>query len=145
MFIEILRVYARSPAKLAPISSRSSQSNFNFWTTHPGLSPYVESGQLDFAIFDAVNDTKLSLHFAKKTISADNPTKNPICVVANYLFDTLCHDVFQVKDGVLKEGLISVGEKLEDGALFFPWGIGTHYPNTSLSHTYLQAPPGLLR
>ena len=22
--------------------------------------------------------------------------KNPICVVANYLFDTLCHDIFQV-------------------------------------------------
>jgi hypothetical protein len=35
--------------------------------------------------------------------------KNPICVVANYLFDTLCHDIFQIEYGVLKEGLISVG------------------------------------
>lgn len=70
--------------------------------------------------------------------------KNPICIVANYLFDTLCHDIFQVHkpvaaghhargrgqrltsqthlntsmravvqvdQGLLKEGLISVGSK----------------------------------
>jgi hypothetical protein len=23
--------------------------------------------------------------------------KNPMCIVANYLFDTLCHDIFQVR------------------------------------------------
>lgn len=27
--------------------------------------------------------------------------KNPICIVANYLFDTLCHDIFQVRPSVL--------------------------------------------
>lgn len=78
------------------------------------LAPYVESGQLDFAIFDAVNDTKIDLHFAKKSISRENPTGNPICVVANYLFDTLCHDIFQVKEGDLKEGLISVGSSRKE-------------------------------
>ena len=36
---------------------------------------------------------------------------NPVAVVANYLFDTLYHDIFQVENGELKEGLISVGSK----------------------------------
>ena len=118
-----------------------TESNFNFWTTHPRLAEYVKSGQLgeqlrsrpyethththttsppflfpplsassaDFAIFDAVNDSSLTLHFSKAKLSADSKTKNPIVVVANYLFDTLCHDAFQVSDGELKEGLVSVG------------------------------------
>jgi len=88
-----------------------TQTNFDFWTTHPALAPYVASGQLDFAIFDAVNGTSLSLHNSKKTIDLTNKTANPICVVANYLFNTLCHDIFQVDRGELMEGLISVGSK----------------------------------
>ena len=32
---------------------------------------------------------------------------NPVCIMANYLFDTLYHDIFQVKNGVLTEGLVS--------------------------------------
>lgn len=40
--------------------------------------------------------------------------KNPICVVANYLFDTLYHDVFQVSREKLYEGFISVGSKRKE-------------------------------
>ena len=36
---------------------------------------------------------------------------NPVIVISNYIFDTLNSDTFQVKDGVLHEGLISVGSK----------------------------------
>jgi tetratricopeptide (TPR) repeat protein len=38
-------------------------------------------------------------------------TKNPVCIIANYLFDTLCHDIFQVDGGELREGLVSVGSR----------------------------------
>jgi len=100
-------------SKIVYVMTDFTESNFNFWTSHPMLAPYVESGQLDFAIFDAVNDTEIHLHNAKITLSASEPTANPICVVANYLFDTLCHDIFQVDNGELKEGLISVGSSRE--------------------------------
>ncbi|GMH64023.1 hypothetical protein TrLO_g8109 [Triparma laevis f. longispina] len=110
-----MRETVRFPVeKIVYVMTDFTESNFNFWMTHPMLAPYVESGQLDFAIFDAVNDTKIDLHFAKKSISRENPTGNPICVVANYLFDTLCHDIFQVKEGDLKEGLISVGSSRKE-------------------------------
>mmetsp|Transcript_32669 Transcript_32669/g.40148 ORF Transcript_32669/g.40148 Transcript_32669/m.40148 type:complete len:521 (-) Transcript_32669:393-1955(-) len=92
-----------------------TESNLNFWKDHPALEPFVTSGQLDFAIFDAVNDTELRLQNSGVVLGPPNgdrdgeTTKNPMCIVANYLFDTLCHDIFRVEGSVLKEGLISVG------------------------------------
>ena len=64
---------------------------------------------LDAGIFDAVNDHTITLRSGK--VLGPNSSKNPICIVANYLFDTLYHDIFQVEGGVLKEGLVSTGSK----------------------------------
>jgi tetratricopeptide (TPR) repeat protein len=64
---------------------------------------------LDAGIFDAVNDQTITLRSGK--VLGPNCSKNPICIVANYLFDTLYHDIFQVEGGVLKEGLVSTGSK----------------------------------
>ncbi|RHY54426.1 hypothetical protein DYB30_009667 [Aphanomyces astaci] len=85
-----------------------TDSNLKFWQTHPALRPFVERGVVDFAIFDATQDTSLYLINAKQTI-APQSLKNPICVVANYLFDTLHHELFRVDQTELKQGLISVG------------------------------------
>jgi hypothetical protein len=52
----------------------------------------------------------LRLHHSNVVIGRST-LKNPICVIANYLFDTLCHDIFQIEAGQLKEGLISVGSR----------------------------------
>ncbi len=48
------------------------------------------------AIFDAVNDTTIRLS-RSGVLLGPGTCVNPICVVANYLFDTLCHDIFQVR------------------------------------------------
>ncbi|KAG9410957.1 hypothetical protein AC1031_018983 [Aphanomyces cochlioides] len=85
-----------------------TDSNLKFWQNHPALAPYVERGSLDFAIFDATQDTSLYLIHSKQTIVAQS-LRNPICVIANYLFDTLHHELFRVEEGVLKQGFISVG------------------------------------
>lgn len=98
------------PSKIIYVMTDFTQNNLNFWNQHPGLRPYIERGQLDLAIFDAVNDTVIKLHHSGVTLKP-NTLKNPICVVANYLFDTLCHDIFQVEGNELKEGLISVGSR----------------------------------
>jgi len=90
-----------------------TESNLNFWKDHHALKPFVESGRLDFAIFDASNDDKIVLRRSGKVLSRDQPTGNPICVIANYIFDTLCHDIFHVDGGVLKEGVVSVGSSQE--------------------------------
>uniref|UniRef100_A0A7S4UV03 Uncharacterized protein n=1 Tax=Ditylum brightwellii TaxID=49249 RepID=A0A7S4UV03_9STRA len=84
-------------------------SYYKFWREHPALRPYIETGQLDFAIFDAVDGDTIQLVNSNVLISKVNPTKNPICAVANYLFDTLRNDIFQIEGGHLNEGLMAVG------------------------------------
>ena len=96
--------------KIVFVMTDFTENNFNFWRDHPSLSKYFESGQLDAAIFDAVDDRSIKLWKSGITLGPGS-CKNPICIVANYLFDTLYHDIFQVDGGELKEGLISVGSK----------------------------------
>ncbi|ETW04554.1 hypothetical protein H310_03780 [Aphanomyces invadans] len=85
-----------------------TDSNLKFWQTHPALAPFVQRGTLDFAIFDATHDSSLYLIHAKHSIVSES-LQNPMCVIANYLFDTLHHELFRVEHSVLKQGLISVG------------------------------------
>lgn len=85
-----------------------TESNIKFWRQQEDLRPFVDSGQLDFAKFEAVNDTQLKLLNSGKILKKGD-VQNPICIVANYLIDTLCNDAFQVEAGVIKEGLVSVG------------------------------------
>lgn len=96
--------------KIVYVMTDFTKNHFNFWETHPGLHKYIAQGSLDLAIFDAVHDSVIRLSHAG-TVLAPGSVKNPMCLIANYLFDTLCHDVFQIDGGVLKEGLISVGSK----------------------------------
>ncbi|KAJ0395640.1 hypothetical protein P43SY_003296 [Pythium insidiosum] len=99
-------------ARVKYVMTDFTEQNFNFWRSHPALAPFVARGLVDFAIFDATKDASLRLHHAQRELRADAPSGNPICVIANYLFDTLYHDLFQVDaDGVLREGLVSVGSK----------------------------------
>mmetsp|Transcript_30001 Transcript_30001/g.95877 ORF Transcript_30001/g.95877 Transcript_30001/m.95877 type:complete len:629 (-) Transcript_30001:233-2119(-) len=95
--------------KIVYVMTDFTEANFNFWRDHPRLKKYFDSGNLEAGIFDAVNDGEIRL--TNGTVLGTGSCVNPICVVANYLFDTLCHDIFQVDGGVLKEGLVSVGSK----------------------------------
>jgi hypothetical protein len=87
-----------------------TEANFQYWQNHSALKPFFDDGSLDAGIFDAVNDSSIKLWKAQTTISADS-CKNPVIILANYLFDTLYHDIFQVDHGQLKEGLVSTGSK----------------------------------
>lgn len=96
--------------KIVFVMTDFTESNFKYWKEHPALKKYFDSGRLDAGIFDAVADRSITLWQSKKVLGPGS-CKNPICIVANYLFDTLYHDIFQVDGGQLKEGLISVGSK----------------------------------
>ena len=96
--------------KVIYVMTDFTESNFHFWRDHAQLKRYFDNGMLDAAIFNAVTDSTIKL-WKSGTVLGPGTCKNPICVVANYLFDTLYHDIFQVDGGLLKEGLISVGSK----------------------------------
>lgn len=78
-----------------------------YWRTQPWLRPFVESGVLDFARFDVERDQELTLLNSGETISANNP-KNPLVVIANYVFDSIPQDAFLAADGQIFETLVTL-------------------------------------
>lgn len=78
------------------------EANVEFWATHPKLQPFLAAGQLDRARFDAVQDTTLHLRQSGRSIQRGT-LKNPLIVLANYIWDTLPQDLFFVEQEQLYE------------------------------------------
>ncbi len=97
--------YSTSAVKQVPyqyILTDLAEKNIEFWKSHPQLAEYVDAGKLDFARFDLINDTEITLELSGKKL-VSGTLKNPIIVIANYIWDTLPVDLFYVEDGQLFE------------------------------------------
>ncbi|HUQ01785.1 MAG TPA: SAM-dependent methyltransferase [Kofleriaceae bacterium] len=107
---KLLEVASRLPFPMPPVRyvlTDFTESNLEAWRQHPRLKPYFEAGMLDLARFDAERDTELKLERAREVL-APGSAPNPIIVVANYVFDSLSHDVFRIQNGKLEEGLATL-------------------------------------
>lgn len=84
-----------------------AQQNIDEWRKHSRLQDFFEKGRVDIALFDAAKTDHLDLQIGGKTIKTGS-LKGPIIVIANYLFDSIPHDLFKVEDGQLYEGLATI-------------------------------------
>lgn len=84
-----------------------TDSNVDAWLAHERLRPFLDAGLLDVARFDAERDAELHLRRSGVTLRP-GAAGNPLIVVANYVFDSLSHDVFRVVRGQLEEGLATL-------------------------------------
>jgi tetratricopeptide (TPR) repeat protein len=82
-----------------------AQSNIDFWRTHEKLQPFIETGLLDFARFDAANPAALELQCSGEILRHAN---SPLMVIANYVFDSIPQDLFYISDTQLYESLITL-------------------------------------
>ncbi|TBL80102.1 hypothetical protein [Paenibacillus thalictri] len=73
------------------IMTANSAESIDFWLSHRQLEPYTEGGMLDFALFDAVTDTRLSLFIQGETIDTGQ-LDHPVVVVANFFFEGMPQD-----------------------------------------------------
>lgn len=73
-----------------------------WWQAHAWLRPLAEAGLVDFARFDLESDDRIELRVSGRALSAADPVDDLI-VIANYVFDSLPHDVFYCAGGVLHE------------------------------------------
>jgi len=78
-----------------------------FWQKHDHFKPWVESGLLDFALFDAQSPQPLELVHANQTLTLE-ALQNPFILIANYFFDSIPQDSFTIEDGQLCENLLTV-------------------------------------
>ncbi len=84
------------------IVTEFSAANFEFWMNHSSLQHLTEVGLLDFSVFDPENTEVLKLELSGLELTL---TQHPIILVANYVFDSLKQDAFQVVNGDLYEML----------------------------------------
>jgi len=82
-----------------------TESNLKFWKTHPLMKEMVQKGIADFVLFDATQDTSLSLVNSGEILTVDTLV-NPIIVVGNYLFDSIPVDIFYTENNQLSESLV---------------------------------------
>jgi tetratricopeptide (TPR) repeat protein len=84
-----------------------AQPTLNYWLRHPSLQPFLASGLLDVALFDAEQPGPLHL-LHSGGILAPGSVHQPLVVIANYFFDSIPQDSFTVSAGHLYENLISL-------------------------------------
>ncbi|MBJ7313217.1 SAM-dependent methyltransferase [Rugamonas sp. CCM 8940] len=77
------------------------------WQTHPWLRDLIQEGWLDFARFDADRDEVVQLAVSGAVLKAGE-LRNPLLLIANYVFDSLPQDAFQLEGGVLHELLVTL-------------------------------------
>lgn len=85
-----------------------AEPNLAAWRAHPALQAWLAAGRLDLARFDAERDATIVLERSGVTLGPGT-VRNPVVVMANYVFDGLPLDGFSVKDGRLHEWLVSLG------------------------------------
>lgn len=79
-----------------------TENNVRSWQQNPGLQPFVQSGLLEFAVFRPDSDEQIITRPSGLKIARDH-VHNPIITIANYFFDSIKQDAFQIQGGALKE------------------------------------------
>lgn len=104
---DLLDKLGMTDIKFCYVMSDFTKNNIKYWETHPALKPYVESGMIDFAMYDMETERPLTLVNSNIKLGPD-VLVNPLMVCANYIFDTISHDSFAVHEGKLYELLLTL-------------------------------------
>lgn len=84
------------------------ESNLDFFEQHPQLQTYLNNGTLDVSYFDGVTSSELYLRQQDFQIEARS-LETPIIGIANYFFDSLPNQLYNIKG----DQLFSCGLSLE--------------------------------
>lgn len=88
-----------------------TESNLNFWKTHPAFSNPLRQQEIDFSLFDLENPQPLFLVHRQEPCPA---FKNPLILIGNYIFDSVKHDLFRSTQGIVKACHINTSIPKED-------------------------------
>lgn len=87
--------------RLNYVFSDAAESNVQAVLQRSEFAGLVAAGQMDFARFDPTTDRELRLIESGRTITPESPA--PILAIANYVWDGLPADAFEVRDGATRE------------------------------------------
>ena len=106
-FLNLHRNSVLNETPIKYVMTDFTQSNLEYWRTHPSLLPFIEEGSLDLARFDLEKDVQIELLNSGEILS--NATlRNPLIVISNYVFDSTPQDAFLAADENLFEILVTL-------------------------------------
>ncbi len=96
--------------KFTYILSDIASKNLDYFSTHPQLLEYIDQGVLDVAYFNATSTTEIELRHSKKTLKQGDVDQYMLSI-ANYFFDSLPNDLYELSDGSVNSIEVSLQTK----------------------------------
>jgi hypothetical protein len=96
-----------APFRIVYVLTDRVESNIDFWSKADVFAEHLRAGRVDFAYFDAGEDSSLRLRHGGVDL-VPGELANPLVCLANYLFDVQPQDLFSIVDGSLNEELVQV-------------------------------------
>ncbi|RUS92871.1 hypothetical protein DSM106972_097960 [Dulcicalothrix desertica PCC 7102] len=118
--LELQKALYLTDIKFVYVMTDFTDNNIQYWQDHRAFHSYIEKGLLDFARFDVETDTEINLIRSNKVLSADTRrpmnsyVKNPLIVLANYIFDTVSQDIFRVSQGKFQAALATLSTQKDN-------------------------------
>ncbi|WP_310550949.1 tetratricopeptide repeat protein [Paenibacillus glufosinatiresistens] len=119
VLIELTQLIDYAGISLPPfcyIMTDLAMNNVQAWREHPALQRFIAEGVLDFARFDAVQDSVLHLVVSGITID-EGKLQQPLIVVANYFFDGIPQELLYIGDGKVYEADVYVEQSESKASL----------------------------
>jgi hypothetical protein len=117
--------------------SDCSGSLLEGWRTNKLLSEFSDRGILQFELLDASGEINSGFVRGDTSETIEQP-QSPLVVIANYVFDSLPHDAFVIKDGEIFELLQSTVATRQDAGNDTPEALST----LKFSYTNAGTTPG---
>lgn len=86
-----------------------ASANIEFWKKHPALQYHAEKGLVDFAVWDVESEQPLRTELKGIEISVEEKPQNAIVAIANYLLDSLHHELFKLTENGLQRAWVPSG------------------------------------
>jgi hypothetical protein len=99
------------PLKLCYVMTDFADSIVDGWKVNRQLQPFIDDGILDFAVFRPEDANEFHLKGSNRLVVPGN-IKNPVVAIANYFFDSIRQDQFQIKDHQLYETRVTFTREL---------------------------------
>jgi hypothetical protein len=135
-----LPVLANLPFRWVYLMTDLVPANVEAWRSRDVFKPFLDAGVVDFATFDLERDQQIALVHSGETLSADT-LRNPLALIANYVFDTTAQDAFWVTEGELQEGLVTTMSSRQEEAAPDPEmldRVTTRYERRAVGNEYYE-------
>ncbi len=96
----------KDPISICYIMTDVAEKNKTFWKENPYFQSLVNKGCLDFAILDVASDiknTKFVFLEERNITLSELELKTPLMIIANYVFDCIQQDAFQIQNQEVNE------------------------------------------